>query len=253
MTYCLAIALEEGLVFCSDSRTNAGPDRVSTYSKMHRFSVPYERSMVILTAGNLATSQAVITQIQRDLEEETEFNIFSARYISEIAEYIGEHSLQEQQKYAKKGGPNAGFNASASFILGGQIKGHAPELYMIYPEGNHITASDLYPYLQIGETKYGKPILDRIIRPDTPVETAMRCALVSVDSTMRSNATVGPPLECLFYRRDSLLPQEQYCMLEEQHPYLTELRKSWDDNIRLAFENLPPLSGVFEDAESSSQ
>ncbi len=253
MTYCLAIALEEGLVFCSDSRTNAGADRVSTYSKMHRFSVPYDRSMVILTAGNLATSQAVIAQIQRDLEEEAEFNIFNARYVSDIADYVGEISLQEQRKYNKKGGPNAGFNAGASFILGGQIKGHGPELYMIYPEGNHITASKRYPYLQIGETKYGKPILDRIIRPDTPVETAMRCALVSIDSTMRSNVTVGPPLECLFYRRDSLMPQEQYCLLEEDHPYLADLRNGWDDNIRLAFENLPSISAVFEDAESPVQ
>lgn len=249
MTYCLAIALEEGLVFCSDSRTNAGPDRVSTYSKMHRFSVPYDRSLVILTAGNLATSQAVIAQIQRDLEEDTEFNIYNAKYVSDIASYVGELSLLEQQKYAKKGGPNAGFNATASFILGGQIKGQPPELYMVYPEGNFITSSDLYPYLQIGETKYGKPILDRIIRNDTPVETAMRCALVSIDSTMRSNATVGPPLECLFYRRDSLQPQELYCKLEERHQYLAELRQSWDDNIRLAFENLPAISGVFEDAE----
>ena len=253
MTYCLAIELEEGLVFCSDSRTNAGPDRVSTYSKMHRFSVPYDRSLVILTAGNLATSQAVIAQIQRDLEEEAEENIFSAKYVSDIAEYVGEISIQEQRKYSKKGGPNAGFNAAATFILGGQIKGHSPELYMIYPEGNHISASDLFPYLQIGETKYGKPILDRIIRHNTPVETAMRCALVSVDSTMRSNATVGPPLECLFYRRDSLLPQEKYLKLVERHPYLLELRESWDRNIREAFEGLPPISAAFEDAESSTQ
>lgn len=250
MTYCLAIALEEGLVFCSDSRTNAGPDRVSTYSKMHRFSVPYDRSLVVLTAGNLATCQKVIARVQRDLEEEAEFNIFNARYVSDIADYIGELSLEEQRRYTKKGGPGAGFNASATFILGGQVKGHAPELYMIYPEGNHITPSDLYPYLQIGETKYGKPILDRIIRPDTPMETAMRCALVSMDSTMRSNATVGPPLECLFYRRDSLMPQERYCLLEEDHPYFADLRKAWDDNIRAAFDNLPPISTVFEDAGS---
>ncbi|MEM1141313.1 MAG: proteasome-type protease [Pseudomonadota bacterium] len=253
MTYCLAIALEEGLVFCSDSRTNAGADRVSTYSKMHRFSVPYERSLVVLTAGNLATSQAVIAQIQRDIDEQAEFNIYNARYVAEIAEYIGERSLNEQQKFSKKGGPNAGFNASASFILGGQIQGNSPELYMVYPEGNHITASDLYPYLQIGETKYGKPILDRIIRRDTPVETAMRCALVSIDSTMRSNATVGPPLECLFYRADSLEPQERYCLLEERHPYLAELRQSWDNNIRLAFDNLPSISAVFEGEPSPSQ
>jgi putative proteasome-type protease len=169
--------------------------------------------------------------------------------VSDIADYVGELSLAEQAKYAKKGGPNAGFNATATFILGGQIKGHAPELYMIYPEGNHITASDLYPYLQIGETKYGKPILDRIIRTDTDFETAMRCALVSVDSTMRSNATVGPPLECLFYRKDSLQPQERYCKLEENHPYLTELRQSWDDSIRTAFDKLPSLTTVFDTDE----
>lgn len=233
-------------MFCSDSRTNAGPDRVSTYSKMHRFSIPYDRSLILLTAGNLATSQAVVAQIQRDLEEDADFNIMKAKYVSDVADYIGELSLTEQAKYAKKGGPNAGFNAAATFILGGQIKGHSPELYMIYPEGNHITASDLYPYLQIGETKYGKPILDRIIRPDTSYETAMRCALVSVDSTMRSNATVGPPLECLFYRKDALQPHEQYCILEENHPYLTELRQSWDDSIRSAFDKLPTLSTVLE-------
>lgn len=245
MTYCLAIELDDGLVFCSDSRTNAGPDRVSTYSKMHRFAVPGERSLVILTAGNLATCQAVIARLQRDLEEESQFSLFDARYVADIAEYVGELSLREQRRYLQKGGAGAGFNASASFILGGQIRGRAPELYMIYPEGNHITASDLFPYLQIGETKYGKPILDRIIRRDTPVETAMRCALVSIDSTMRSNATVGPPLECLFYRRDSLEPQETYCKLDDGHPYLLALRESWDENIRRAFDRLPSLTGVF--------
>lgn len=249
MTYCLAIALDQGLVFCSDSRTNAGPDRVSTYSKMHRFCVPWDRSLVILTAGNLATTQAVIAQVQRHIEESAEFNIFNARYVSDIAVYLGELSLREQAKYSRKGGPSAGFDASATFILGGQIKGQGQELYMIYPEGNHITASDLYPYLQIGETKYGKPILDRIVRPDTPVETAMRCALVSIDSTMRSNATVGPPLECLFYQKDSLQPQTRYIKLEENHPYLAQLRQSWDDNLRAAFDRLPSLSALFEDAQ----
>ena len=249
MTYCLAIALEDGLVFCSDSRTNAGADRVSSYSKMHRFSVPYDRSLVLLTAGNLATSQAVVSQIQRDLEQDAEFNILKASYVSDVADYVGRLSVEEQGKYQEQGGPNAGFNAAATFILGGQIKGHSPELYMIYPEGNHITASDLHPYLQIGETKYGKPILDRIIRPETPFETAMRCAIVSVDSTMRSNATVGPPLECLFYRKDSLQPNERYCKLEEHHPYLAEVRESWDDSIRSAFDNLPTRDAVFAEDE----
>lgn len=247
MTYCLAIAVEDGLVFCSDSRTNAGPDRVSTYSKMHRFSVAYDRSLVLLSAGNLATSQAVVAQIQRDLEEDAEFNILKARYVADVADYVGELNVREQQKYSGNNAPGAGFNASATFILGGQIKGHPPALYLVYPEGNHITVSEIYPYLQIGETKYGKPILDRIIRPDTPHETAMRCALVSMDSTTRSNATVGPPLECLFYRRDSLRPFERYFSLEEHHPYLAELRQSWDDNIRDAFNRLPSLETVFSD------
>ncbi len=248
MTYCLAISLKEGLVFCSDSRTNAGADRVSTYSKMHRFGVPSDRSLTLLSAGNLATTQAVIAQLQRDMNSnDTEFNILKASYVSEIANYIGQISVAEQAKYATEGGPGAGFNAGATFILGGQIKGQPMELYMIYPEGNYITASSDHPYLQIGETKYGKPILDRIIRSDTPYETAMRCALVSMDSTIRSNATVGPPLECLFYKAGSLQPQSQYFKLDEHHPYLTRLRQSWDDNIQLAFETLPPLGEVFEE------
>lgn len=246
MTYCLAIELDAGLVFCSDSRTNAGPDRVSTYSKMHRFAVPGERSIVVLTAGNLATCQAVLTRLQRELEEQSSFNLFNARYVADIADHVGELSLREQGRYAQKGGEDAGFNASATFIVGGQIRGHSPELYMVYPEGNHIAASDLFPYLQIGEAKYGKPILDRIIRRDTPVEIALRCALVSVDSTMRSNATVGPPLECLFYRRDSLEAHEHYCKLDDRHPYLLELRERWDENIRGAVDQLPSLSAVFE-------
>jgi putative proteasome-type protease len=124
---------------------------------------------------------------------------------------------------------------------------------MIYPEGNHISASNLFPYLQIGEVKYGKPILDRIIRRNTPVETAMRCALVSIDSTMRSNATVGPPLECLFYRRDSLQPHELCFKFEENHPYLLELRENWDESIRQAFDGLPPINADFEDGESPSR
>ena len=112
---------------------------------------------------------------------------------------------------------------------------------MVYPEGNHIAASSSQPYLQIGETKYGKPILDRILQADTEPETAMRCAIVSVDSTMRSNATVGPPIECLFYRRDSLLKWDKYVQLDDDHPYLTQIRKSWDENIKKAFDQLPAI------------
>lgn len=248
MTYCIGIRLKEGLVFCSDSRTNAGADRVSTYGKLHRYSEAGERQLMLMTAGNLATSQAVAAQIDRDLREDAEFNVAKAQYVSDIADYIGKLGLAEQHKYAS-GGPGAGFNAEATFILGGQIKGQPPELYLIYPEGNHITVSDQYPFLQIGETKYGKPILDRIIRPETDHETAMRCALVSMDSTMRSNATVGPPIELLFYRADSLSDPAEYCKFEENDEYLVSLRRSWDENIRKAFDELPSLQAVFDAKE----
>ncbi|TGD75637.1 peptidase [Mangrovimicrobium sediminis] len=245
MTYCIGIRLKEGLVFCSDSRTNAGPDRVSTYGKLHRFSLPGERQLMLMTAGNLATSQAVVAQIERDLREDASFNVAKAQYVSDIADYIGKLGLNEQKKYAS-GGPGAGFNAEATYILGGQIKGQPTELYLVYPEGNHITVSEQYPFLQIGETKYGKPILDRIIRPDTDHETAMRCALVSMDSTMRSNATVGPPIELLYYAADTLADPAEYCRFEENDEYLVSLRRAWDDNIRRAFNDLPSLQAVFD-------
>lgn len=239
MTYCLALKLNEGLVFCSDSRTNAGADRVSTYSKLHRFSVGNERQIVILTAGNLATTQAVISQIERDMQSDEPINLSKLEYVSDIADYIGDLSVRTQQKYSDSG-PVAGFNAVANFIVGGQIKGHSPELYMIYPEGNHITTSDQYPFLQIGETKYGKPILDRIVRKETQNETAMRCALVSMDSTMRSNATVGPPIELLFLP-DGKFNESYYRIYEENDDYLVELRKNWDEKICQAFNELPAL------------
>ena len=245
MTYCLAMNLDEGLVFCSDSRTNAGPDRVSIYSKLHRFSLHNDRQVALMSAGNLGTTQAVVAAMERDLSTDSERTLHRAEDIASIADYVGELSVAIQRKYAP-GGEEAGFNAEATFILGGQIKGGRPELYLIYPEGNHIRASLRHPFLQIGETKYGKPILDRIIQGDTPPETAMRCALLSIDSTMRSNATVGPPLECLFYRGDSLQPYEHYCKLEENHPYLMAIRQGWDANIREAFERLPSLTSVFE-------
>ena len=243
MTYCLAIKINEGLVFCSDSRTNAGADRVSTYSKMHKFCVEGDRFLTLLTAGNLATSQAVVAKIKRDLEEGAKFNISAAQYVSDIAEYVGRLSVCEQEKYSQTlVQATEMFDAGASFILGGQITGRPSELFLVYPEGIYIPVPDQHPYLQIGETKYGKPILDRIILPTTSAEVALQCGLLSLDSTMRSNATVGPPLECLFYREDSLNAFEQYHTLPASHPYLQTVRETWDQNIRIAFEKLPRLS-----------
>ncbi len=240
MTCCIAINLDDGLVFCSDSRTNAGPDRVSIYSKLHRFSFRNDRQVAILTAGNLGTTQAVIAAIERDLKTDQERTILNAEDIATIADYVGEISVSTQEKYSP-GGAEAGFNAEATFIVGGQIKGNDPELYLIYPEGNHIRASIRHPFLQIGETKYGKPILDRMLRRDTPAETAMRCALVSMDSTMRSNATVGPPIELLFLRKDALSEPAFYRLFEENDDYLMALRAGWEESLASAFNNLPRL------------
>ena len=238
MTYCLAIKIQEGLVFCSDSRTNAGPDQVSTFSKLHRFDSDDQRQLVILSAGNLATTQAVVDEIKRDLREKADVNLDNCNYLSDIADYVGRLSLEVQNKYAPAG-EEAGFNAEATFILGGQIVGEEQELYLIYPEGNHIRVSSQHPYLQIGETKYGKPILDRIIEPETLKEVAMRCALVSMDSTMRSNATVGPPIE-LLYLPEGMSPGI-YHQLEQDSDYLIDLREAWNEKIVEAFNELPSL------------
>jgi len=232
--------IDAGLVFCADSRTNAGPDRVSVYSKLHRFSFRNDRQVAVLTAGNLGTTQAVTAAIERDLKTDKAMTVLKAEDIATVADYIGELSVAVQRKYAP-GGAEAGFNAEATFLVGGQIKGSEPELYLVYPEGNHIRASHRHPFLQIGEIKYGKPIIDRIVRRDTPVEIAMRCALVSMDSTMRSNATVGPPIELLYIARDDLAQPAYYRAFEENDDYLMELRVSWDENIHTAFNNLPAL------------
>ncbi len=245
MTYCLAIKIDEGLVFCSDSRTNAGPDQVSAYSKMHRFSVKGDRQLVLLASGNLATTQAVVTQINRDIVADTEHSIAKCTFLSEIADYVGRLCREIQEKYAPAG-PDAGFDAAASFILGGQLKSTQPEIFLIYPEGNHIRPSELNPFLQIGETKYGKPILDRIIDTSTPHEIAMRCALVSMDSTIRSSATVGPPIELLFLQRDRLTDFAKYRSFERNDDYLVKLRDAWNEKVVQAFNELPSLRDVFE-------
>lgn len=238
MTYCLAITVDQGLIFASDSRTNAGVDQVSTFSKMFRFLGDGERMVTILSAGNLATTQAVMRQVRRDLDDPAARSLKSVSSLAEAAEYVGELSLEQQRKHREA---TAGsFTPDASFILGGQIAGREPQIFQIYAEGNHIRATPETPYLQIGEIKYGKPILDRIISADTALEVAARCALVSMDSSMRSNITVGPPIEVLIYPADSLRGG-QHLLLKEDDPYLRELRRSWQDSLRKAFESLPRL------------
>ncbi|MCP5156945.1 MAG: peptidase [Ectothiorhodospiraceae bacterium] len=240
MTYCLAASVDAGLVFASDSRTNAGVDHVSTYSKMHVFGRDGDRQIVLLSAGNLATTQAVIAQLDRDIRTGAPMNLMVMEGLADAADYVGQIIRNQEAKH----GPAvaaAGFSPDATFIMGGQIGQRPPKVYLIYPQGNYITTSEQTRYLQIGETKYGKPILDRVIHADMSLEEAARCALVSIDSTMRSNATVGPPIELLAYRRDALVLSD-YTKLVEDDPYLLEIRRAWNENITQAFLELPPLT-----------
>jgi len=238
MTYCLAIKVNEGIVFASDSRTNAGVDYVRTGTKMFQFSWEGDRVLTLLTAGNLATTQAVINGIQRDLDEpKAGFNLKKATHVFDVASYIGDISQSHQAAHEKAVEKNGG-SVAASFILGGQIGEREHEIYLIYPEGNYISASFDTPFLQIGETKYGKPILDRIVSGDTGLNDAARCALVSLDSTMRSNISVGPPIELSLYHAGSLQPPH-HVTLKLASPMYKSLQKSWNEGLRRAFNRLP--------------
>lgn len=236
MTYCVAVKVNKGLVFISDSRTNAGADQLSTYSKMFTFGVPGERAFVILAAGNLATTQSVITKIKRDIKRGVIPNLMTVEGLTEAAEYLGQLSASQQQKHINVAA-GAGIDTSASFILGGQIAGGSHHVYMIYPEGNFIKATSENPYQQIGEIKYGKPILDRIITRETSLEEAALAGLVSMDSTMRSNATVGAPLDVLIYENGSLT-LDRHFILQADDPYLLEIKAAWDEKLKEAFTAL---------------
>lgn len=236
MTYCVAVSVNAGIVFCSDSRTNAGVDQISTYSKMFRFGIDGEKQFVILTAGNLATSQATIAKIKSDIKQKASPNLFSMDSIEEAADYLGDVSREQQEKHIVDGK-----NFKASFIIGGQISGSKHSVILVYPEGNHITTSDDTPYLQIGESKYGKPILDRILTPELNLDTCAMTALVSMDSTLKSNLSVGPPIEALIYPTDSLTLDDPH-RFEADSDFLRDLSRSWDQRLKEAFRQMPPLS-----------
>lgn len=247
MTYCVAAAVSEGLVFVSDSRTNAGLDRLGTASKMHRFfgaddGLPnrHDRFFVALSAGNLATTQGVMTALKRDIESNSGTHLGNAASLEEAAECVGAANVAELSKHTASKGD---FNPEASFIFGGQVRGSDPAVFLVYPEGNFVRASDESPYLQIGETKYGKPILDRIISTASSLEDALKCALLSMDSTMHSNATVGPPIEALIYQNGAF-DNTSHIVLSESDPYLTALREGWNQRINEAFRSLPNLHAI---------
>jgi putative proteasome-type protease len=238
MTYCVGILLRDGLVFASDSRTNAGVDHVSTFRKLATFAVPGERFMVLLSAGNLATTQAVVTQLNERLDGQSgDLTLFTAASMFEAATIVGTtlrsvldlHASYVQQQ---EGDPYA------SFIVGGQVKGRPPRLFQIYSAGNFIEASPETPFFQIGETKYGKPILDRTVRYTMDLKRAAMAALISFDSAMRSNLGVAPPIDLLVYRNDALKPALKLEVVDGD-TYFGALRSEYGKGILQVFESLP--------------
>jgi putative proteasome-type protease len=238
MTYCLGMLLEDGLVFASDSRTNAGVDHIATFRKLTVFERPGERVMVLLSAGSLATSQSVVSLVGERLgARKGEESLFKSRTMFNAARIVG-RALREVTDADAEHVLAQGADPGASFILGGQIKGRPPRLFQIYGAGNFIEATPETPYLQIGETKYGKPILDRMLSHDTPMPTAAKCALLSFDSTMRSNLSVGPPLDVLCYRCDSLTTEHRFQIVADD-PYFARIRERYGKGIDKLFDSLP--------------
>jgi putative proteasome-type protease len=234
VTYCVGILLDEGVVLASDSRTNAGIDRVSTFRKMFTFEKPGERFFALLTAGNLSLTQGVISQLSEWLNTESpERDLFAVTSMFGAARAVGA-ALREVHKTDGGYLQQREVDFTGSFILAGQLKGGQLRLFLIYDAGNFIEAMGDTTYFQIGEVKYGKPILDRIIQRDTSLNDAAKCALISFDSTMRSNVSVGPPIDLLIYRRNSL-KKDFVTRLEDDHPYLQAIREGWGGAIHKAF------------------
>lgn len=236
MTYCVAINTDEGLVFCSDSRTNGGFDNYSVYSKMHTFVWPGERTFVLLSAGNLATTQSVVKRLWSDIENGAVTNMYNVSNMRAASDYIASINASVQKQHVER--DTSGTNFEATFIFGGQIGNERPETLLLYPQGNYIHESDEHPFLQIGEIKYGKPILDRVIKRSTPLAQAARCALVSMNSTIRSNLTVGPPVDLMVYTKDRL-DFGQRMTLTENDPFRKQLFETWNQALIEALDKLP--------------
>lgn len=240
MTYCIGIRLNAGLVFLSDSRTNAGMDQISTYRKMMIYEKPGDRFMVMLSAGNLSISQSVreILQVEKVDRgpDQPPLTIWNAESMFDATRVLGAavRRVYEQDGPSLK---NAGVDFNASMIFGGQIKGEAMRMFLVYSAGNFIEATPETPYFQIGEYKYGKPVLDRVLTPDTELDEAAKCALVSMDSTLKSNLSVGLPLDLLVYREGALQSHEHVC-IDNDNPYFTMIHDTWGQRLREVFEGI---------------
>ncbi len=240
MTYCIGIKLEKGIIFASDSRTNAGMDSIAKFCKMTVFERPGERVIVLLSSGNLAGTQAVIGVLnQRCAADDATASLWHARTMFDVAMLVADAMRDiEKRDGAYLEESELAFNAS--FIVGGQVSGESPRLFRIYAEGNFIEAGVDTPYFQTGETKYGKPIIERVITRSTPLADATKCVLVSFDSTMRSNLSVGMPIDLICYERDSLEVQRRR-RFDDGDPYFTALSQQWGEGTRQVFRHLPEL------------
>ena len=235
MTYCIGIKTQQGIVFASDSRTNAGLSDVNIYSKMYTYDIG-DRSIIIVTSGNLATSQAVYKSIEKDLSNKTgKKNLNTCEDFDQIAKYIGELNLKHS---SPKGMNTDTVILGSTFIVGGQIKGKPMELFLIYPQGNYIKPADSKPYLVIGEVKYGKPILDRVITPNVSIGDAARCALISMDSTLKSDLTVGPPIDFVVYKKDKYQIESQKCLNITDDEF-SKVSIEWSEGILKIFDSFP--------------
>lgn len=239
MTYCIGIMTRYGLVMGADSRTNAGVDYVSTYQKLFDFSDAGQRVLLLATSGNLSITQAIVNALHHDLKLMESENMHTLPTLYDITRYVGS-KVRQIQAQERPWLEKDGIDYSCTLLLGGQVQGEAPGLYMIYRQGNFIQSTPETPFLQIGETKYGKPILDRTLSFDVPLEEAAKCALLSIDSTMKSNISVGPPVDLVMYETDTFFLKHQL-RLRLGDPYLAKIRQLWEISLKQAFEQMPNI------------
>ncbi|MFN3863536.1 MAG: peptidase [Erythrobacter sp.] len=243
MTYCVGMVIDKGLVLMSDTRTNSGVDNISTFRKLFHWSVPGERMIAVLTAGNLATTQAVVSQLEERTKapSERENTLLKGPTMFQVATEIGRLLRATIDEVQRANGESGKGRFTATMILAGQIAGMQPRLFMIYPEGNFIEASWDTPFFQIGETKYGRPILIRGYERSMSFEDAIKLLMVSFDSTLKANLSVGLPLDLLVIGKDAFAATHEHRVTAED-PYFKKISSGWGDALRAAFHSLPPYS-----------
>ena len=237
MTYCVGVLLDQGLVLASDTRTNAGVDQVAIFPKMHLFEIPGERLIALMTAGNLALTQSIVGRLREAVNKNEGVHLNNVSSLFEAASLVGDqvrYAFEKDGEHLK----NHHADFQVSIIVAGQIKGEKPRLFTVYNAGNFIETSAETPYFQIGEIKYGKPIIDRVIRHDTKLMDAVKCILISFDSTIRSNISVAAPIDLVMYETDSFRTtlRQRVC---ENDPYYSTIRTGWSDGLKTVFKELP--------------